>query len=669
MQFTTIAHKTYIIQADDTGPDANLQIFLYNRCEAPPLASDDNAFGHAARIVWNAEEASTYSVKLRNHDPDVYGSSTAYRLSVSLDTTPPSRPQQVRISPGDRMLAVQWQMVPDEDVTGYYVDYQADTGESGYAIAQGRATTYAELTGLRNNVRHCVWVTAFDFSGNEGPASRQVCTNPAPPADNTVPAIRITGPTQEAVYTTTMESLNIQGEVSDVGGNLSRVLVRNQANNSQGWDYGLSGSEGSFSVLGVQLEVGENPLVATVYDSIGNASSALLTVYRLSGGSGAAVIVAGRRLPWDETQLNIYYATNHAYRVFRRAGFEDDHIHYLAHDPQDVDGDGEDDVDLKATRANLEMVLTEWVVGQVGPGRPLWLYLMDHGDVDEFCIDDCVEGSVVRPQDLAGWLAQLERTTGMDEVNVIYEACHSGSFLEQPGLVSGSGRMVIASTASDQFAYAVQGAGAYFSDAFFSVLGSGGSLLAGFQAGEAAARAAWGWQEPWMDGDGDGEVNEESDRTVADARYLFPAVLGPGRRPAIERAGVSGVVGGTGTLWVQVRWGEVVGRQVWASIFSPSYEPPPPDGITLPEDEADRVLLEDEDGDGVYEGEYSGFLEKGEYRVVLYAMNADRDQAEPKELSVWVGAHERLYVPVVYESANRRSIANSKQGGQECKEQ
>jgi hypothetical protein len=628
------------------GDAADLQLFLYNRCQAPALGTDDNAFGHSARIAWNVAEAGVYYVKLRNHDPNAAGSSTTYRLSVTLDATPPGRPEQVRLSPRDAMLAVQWQTVADEDATGYYLDYEADNGDSGYTTVAGRTTTYAELTGLRNNVRHCVRVTAFDFSGNESAASRSVCTSPMPPADTTTPQIVLTGPTREAVYTTTMESLIVQGEVQDAGGNLSRAWVRNQANNSQGWDYSLSGSSDAFTIVGIELQAGDNVLVATVYDSAGNFAADTLTVHRITGSRGAAVIVAGRRLPWDETQLNIYYATDHAYRIFRRAGFSDDQIHYLAHDPQDLDGDGESEVDLAATRANLEAVLTQRVLGQVGPGRPLWLYLMDHGDVDQFCLDDCGGAGALGPAELTDWLRQLEAATGVTEVNVIYEACHSGSFLQQPGLISASGRAVIASAAPDQFAYAVPGAGAYFSDAFFSVLGGGGTVLASFQAGETAARAAQGLQQPWLDADGDGQVNGPTDRSQAAGRYLFPAALGPGGRPVIEGAGASAVVSGSATLWAQMRWPGAAGRNVWAAVFPPGYTPPA-GGIALVEEGGDRVALEDRDGDGRYEAIYSRFLAAGAYRVVLYAADEEGDQAEPRVLAVQVGATNHVYLPLM----------------------
>ena len=74
-------------------------------------------------------------------------------------------------------------------------------------------------------------------------------------------------------------------------------------------------------------------------------------------------------------------------------------------------------------------------------------------------------------------------------MNIIIEACHSGSFIDRfDGIaksLSEDGRVVIASTGRTNNAYA-SAQGAYFSDAFFSAVAEGGDLLTCFNQAKAA---------------------------------------------------------------------------------------------------------------------------------------------------------------------------------------
>jgi len=92
-------------------------------------------------------------------------------------------------------------------------------------------------------------------------------------------------------------------------------------------------------------------------------------------------------------------------------------------------------------------------VAQVGPDRPLTLYLMDHGIYDQLYLDK-PSGQWVTPVDLDGWLDQLEQAVPGVKVNVVVEACYSGSFIDLEKTVSNPGRVIIASTSESAVAYA-----------------------------------------------------------------------------------------------------------------------------------------------------------------------------------------------------------------------
>ncbi|HIQ06126.1 MAG TPA: hypothetical protein EYH31_10660 [Anaerolineae bacterium] len=591
------------------------------------------------RITWNVERSGTYYLRISHHDPHAYGQGNDYTVKASLDHEPPGRVKGVRLTPLDGSIAVEWDVPSDPDIVGYYVDHGTQSGSyNGYKEVDGRDTDFYRITDLSNGTRYYVVVSAFDFAGNVGARSREVSAMPQPGGDGTRPTIRITGPTDADRYETSATKLAIWGEVTDEGENLSRVHLYNQATGDAGWDYGPSGGSSSFQFFDVPLAPGDNRIVVTGYDSADNSAQDELVLHRSAGEVGAAIIVAGVRED-REAQNHIYYSTDHAYRVFQRAGMRAEEIYYLSPEPRDADRDQENDVDGFSTPEELHWALKEWAVGRVGPGRPLWMYLMDHGDREYFCMDGCDKpGGQLRASQLAAWLDELEAATGLDEVNVIYEACHSGSFIDLPESVSGLGRVVISSASREGVAWSVQGGGAQFSDPFLTRLGGGGSLWESFQAGQRNAHG----QTPWLDGDGDGMPNEPVDQEVADRRHLLMSPLGIGLE--IRQVRLTEVGENAATIQAEVRWGSAAGERVWAAIYPPSWEPDPGDGVAMPEDGSEPLALLDEDGDGVYVGRYTAFDEPGQYRIVIHAADRDGDQAEPRE--VWFG-EVRMYLPVV----------------------
>ena len=87
---------------------------------------------------------------------------------------------------------------------------------------------------------------------------------------------------------------------------------------------------------------------------------------------------------------------------------------------------------------------------------------------------------------------------------------------------------------------------------------------------------------------------------------------------------------------------------VKAKIYKPSYVPPDESAEEMPQEIVPTILLEDQDGDGIYEGLYDNFSEEGEYRLVIYATDIESLQGEPVSLTVQVGSREnKLYLPLL----------------------
>jgi len=122
-------------------------------------------------------------------------------------------------------------------------------------------------------------------------------------------------------------------------------------------------------------------------------------------------------------------------------GYTSDTIYYLSWDINvglDLNGDGKCDVDADATNSNLRYAITEWAKD----AESLVLYLIGHGGDGAFRM---TETEILKAEDLASWLNELQETM-QGLVVVIYEACHSGSFLSKLVPPAGKQRIVISSS-------------------------------------------------------------------------------------------------------------------------------------------------------------------------------------------------------------------------------
>jgi len=648
IKFTVEANKTYVIQTSNVGADHDAVLFLYDACGAPDLGSEDNAFGQTVRIEWNSTSAGTYYLMLQQYEPDVYGENTGYDISVSLDTALPSAPKSPRSAPADQALILQWKRSPELDVVGYKICWGtvSETCEGVWDV-DGGEKTYYELTSLTNGTRYYARIRAVDFSGNKSSWSSEISNIPAIPPDATNPSVTVSQPASTAVYTTTLAAVTIGGSAQDTFGNLSRVEVR-KGTTTLGWDYSLTGSSDTFYVQNVSLSLGSNTIQVIAHDDAGNQGSTTVTFNRLGQtDDGAVIIVAGHNASYG-LQSNIYNATNLAYRVFQGAGFGDDAIYYLSPSPQAPYGDGNDKVDATATSANLQNAITNWAVasGRVGPGKPLHIYMMDHGVIEGFCTDGCGSSGQTTSQDLNTWLTTLETATSADTINVLIEACHSGSFIDREQVVdsiSKAGRVVIASTGRTNNAYA-SAQGAYFSDAFFSCVVGSGSLKTCYDQAVTAVGLAGHNQTPWLDDTGDG-LSNPSDGSIAQNRYIASSF--GSFQPEIEAVTVT-VEGGTGTLTARVEQGADEIDVVWAAVYAPSFQEPVSTTLNLG---VPVLLLEpDPDTEGLYTATYpSGFTEEGTYRVVFYAQDGAGTHAPPR----LVTTDKRVYLPVVVKNSSQ----------------
>lgn len=205
---------------------------------------------------------------------------------------------------------------------------------------------------------------------------------------------------------------------------------------------------------------------------------------------GYAIIVSGAADPeggllafGDKDGIN--NNSNTAYRVLQRRGFDDARILYLNTDiPQDVDNDGQDEVDMACSLDNLQFALTEWAPVRVGSDSPLILYMVGHGTQGNFYLTD-IEGISPTPL-LDNWLSDLPDGTLM---LIVIDACYSGSFITSDfnGEISEPNRVIVTSADAYSKSDWARFFGSFFSQQFWQRLGEGNSVKDAFVEGTDAA--------------------------------------------------------------------------------------------------------------------------------------------------------------------------------------
>ncbi len=349
----------------------------------------------------------------------------------------------------------------------------------------------------------------------------------------------------------------------------------------------------------------------------------------------ALILVGGSFSNPDRLQKNIDYVTDAVYAYFRLNGYDGADITYLSNSPSVVNRTGD------ATRAALQAAITIWARQRLTSGGQLTLYLMDHGDQGKFYLNNA-QGQVLNPQQLDGWLDELETAIPELKVTVIIEACYSGSFIEGDQSISKDepGRLVLTSTTDNFLAYASAN-GAYFSDFMLASLQQGYSLPNSFKATYGSVRELSALlQEPWLDGNGNGIPNELADIALATQRS--GSTNAQGWAPYIVSAQPPKITNRRGVLQAVVRDDKKVHR-VWAVIKPPSYHPPQQSSELVPESLTTIVLTAQ--GNDTFAATYPGFDEVGNYQVTLYAEDEENLVALPKVIEVAAG--NRLFLPVI----------------------
>lgn len=344
----------------------------------------------------------------------------------------------------------------------------------------------------------------------------------------------------------------------------------------------------------------------------------------------AIIVTGGGPYPgnalWEATQAS----ANYAYRIMAYQGFTKSSIQYLTPDSQlDLDQNGVfDDVDGDVTAINLEAAITGGFAQGVDQ---LILYMVDHGGDNQFRMS---ETETLSSTTIGGWLDQWQTANPGSDLVVVYDACQSGSFIDDFANPSFS-RRIITSTEAGENAHFVSQGTISFSNFFWTEIQNGQDLANAFANASTAISDAFPSQVPQVDGNGNGVAQE-----FADLLGLVGERIGNGTTvisevPFIDNVSPTQTITNSSTATVSA--GTVADpngiARVWAVVRPPGFQPSDPDNPI-----ADLPTIEMRPGLSI--GEYVGtsdiFSIAGTYQIAIYATDGLGNTAPPELTSVIV---------------------------------
>ena len=223
----------------------------------------------------------------------------------------------------------------------------------------------------------------------------------------------------------------------------------------------------------------------------------------VSANLAAWIIIAGDRSDHDKLSY-IRNGCDEVYDALINRGFTASDIYYLDPVYSTIGNPQSTYRDADTTLANIEYAIETWAAGKVDTTHGLGIYLFDHGGTGYMCLP----GPELDDTDLNTYLDNLETSTGVNRIIIIYEACHAGSFINP---VSKDNRIVVTATDITHSSYVNAGNDwAVFSESFWSSIIQCKTIGEAFENAvvDVAALGYGSSQIPWIDDNHDENGNE-----------------------------------------------------------------------------------------------------------------------------------------------------------------
>ena len=356
-----------------------------------------------------------------------------------------------------------------------------------------------------------------------------------------------------------------------------------------------------------------------------------------SANLAAWILIAGDRSD-HELLFHIRNGVNEVHQALINRGFMAEDIYYLDPTYSTFSNPLSPYRDADTTLANIQYAIETWAAGKVDATHGLGIYLFDHGGIGYTVLP----GANLHDYELNTYLNNLETSTGVNRTILIYEACHSGSFINP---VSKDNRIVVAATDITHNSYVNAGNDwAVFSESFWSSIQQCKTIGEAFEDAEESVHAL-GYgnaQIPWIDDNHD-EIGNEVDSmgdlpNGGDGSDALNVWIGSGANciqiyiPRRQLRFYLPIIPIVIPVWVVVDTNSILDR-VYIRIVPPSWVPqigPPEDpqgeeGKSLVQDAGVLIVeLFDSDGDGNFTGELyrqnpKFWEDEGDYKMNLFA--------------------------------------------------
>ena len=292
--------------------------------------------------------------------------------------------------------------------------------------------------------------------------------------------------------------------------------------------------------------------------------------------------------------------------------------------PQDLDGDGLNDVDAAPSRSSLGFAITNWacVTNTGGAADRLSLILVGPGSNTVFTLNSA---ETVSPSDLDFWLARFQADTRSALVMLDFNG--AGAFL--PGLAR-TNRICIAAAKAGQPASRAREGLLSFTRHFMSYVFRGQSVASAFANSRRATRSSSGLQrqEAQLDDDGSGVANEKKkDGVVSLTRHLGAVFATGADAPEI------------GAVTPDALLTNVTGLLLWAGEVTSGAPITNVWCIVTPPDETNSLAWPQTNlawnaGTRRFEAGFQGFSRTGTYVCSFYAADEKGEISSPVQMRV-----------------------------------